>query len=78
MEPDLVIEVSKIDTPKFIMDLGVQEGLTRAIYAALNGVFRMSPDIPELVETSNNIARVIVKDGHIKVGCLTRSSVEIF
>jgi len=29
-----------------------------------------------LVETSNNVARVIVKDGAIKVGCLTRSSVE--
>jgi dipeptidase D len=29
-----------------------------------------------LVETSNNIARVIVKDGHIKISCLTRSSVE--
>ena len=76
MEPDLEINISKTDTPKKIMDLGVQEGLTRAIYAALNGVYRMSADIPELVETSNNIARVIVKDGHIKIGCLTRSSVE--
>ncbi|MFD1163498.1 aminoacyl-histidine dipeptidase [Hwangdonia seohaensis] len=76
MEPDLEITVSKTDTPQKIMDLGVQEGLTRALYAALNGVYRMSADIPELVETSNNIARVIVKDGHIKIGCLTRSSVE--
>ena len=76
MEPELVIEVSSIDTPKKIMDLGVQEGLTRALYAAWNGVFRMSPDIPDLVETSNNVARVIVKDGNIKIGCLTRSSVE--
>ncbi|MFD2914309.1 aminoacyl-histidine dipeptidase [Psychroserpens luteus] len=76
MEPDMVIEVSKIETPEFIMDLGVQEGLTRALYAALNGVYRMSADIKDLVETSNNVARVIVKDGAIKVGCLTRSSVE--
>jgi dipeptidase D len=76
MEPDLEIKISKTDTPEKIMDLGVQEGFTRAIYAALNGVYRMSADIPELVETSNNIARVVVKDGHIKVGCLTRSSVE--
>ena len=76
MEPDLEISVSNVDTPNKIMDLGVQEGLTRALYAALNGVYRMSADIPELVETSNNIARVIVKDGHIKIGCLTRSSVE--
>ncbi|HLV14961.1 MAG TPA: aminoacyl-histidine dipeptidase [Xanthomarina sp.] len=76
MEPDLEIVVSKTATPKNIMDLGVQEGLTRALYAALNGVYRMSADIPDLVETSNNIARVIVKDGEIKIGCLTRSSVE--
>jgi dipeptidase D len=58
------------------MDLGVQEGLTRAIYAACNGVYRMSADIPDLVETSNNIAKVLVKDGQIKIACLTRSSVE--
>ena len=76
MEPDLEIVVAKTETPKNIMDLGVQEGLTRALYAALNGVYRMSADIPDLVETSNNIARVIVKDGEIKIGCLTRSSVE--
>jgi len=76
MEPKLTIEVSKIETPTTIMDLGVQEGLTRAIYAACNGVYRMSADIPDLVETSNNIARVIVKDGEVKIGCLTRSSVE--
>jgi len=76
MEPDLKVVISKIDTPEKIMDLGVQEGITRALYAALNGVFRMSADIPELVETSNNVARVIIKDGIIEVGCLTRSSVE--
>ncbi|WP_339756054.1 aminoacyl-histidine dipeptidase [uncultured Winogradskyella sp.] len=76
MEPDLEIEISKTETPEKIMDLGVQEGITRALYAACNGVYRMSPDIKDLVETSNNIARVIVKDGAIKIGCLTRSSVE--
>ncbi|WP_040279050.1 aminoacyl-histidine dipeptidase [Psychroserpens damuponensis] len=76
MEPDMVIEVSRIETPTHIMDLGVQEGLTRALYAALNGVHRMSADIKDLVETSNNVARVIVKDGAVKIGCLTRSSVE--
>ncbi|MCL4125840.1 UNVERIFIED_CONTAM: hypothetical protein GTU68_011887 [Idotea baltica] len=76
MEPELAVTVVKSETPVSIMDLGVQEGLTRAIYAACNGVFRMSADIPELVETSNNIARVIIKDGKIKIGCLTRSSVE--
>lgn len=76
IEPDLEIEISKIETPKKIMDLGVQEGVTRAIYAACNGVYRMSAHFPNLVETSNNIARVIIKNGNIKIGCLTRSSIE--
>ena len=76
LEPELTVVFNKIETPKMIMDLGVQEGLTRALYAAHNGVYRMSPDIPDLVETSNNIARVIIKNGRVKIGCLTRSSVE--
>ncbi|KIA98789.1 aminoacyl-histidine dipeptidase [Flavobacterium sp. KMS] len=75
-EPNLTIEIVKCDLPKKVMDLGVQEGIIRAIYAAYNGVYRMSADMDDLVETSNNIARVIVKDGEISVGCLTRSSVE--
>ncbi len=76
LEPNLSIELKVIETPKKVMDLGVQEGLIKSIYTALNGVYRMSPDIEGLVETSNNIARVIVKDGAIKIGCLTRSSSE--
>jgi len=76
LEPDLIVVLTKVDTPKVMMDLGVQEGITRAIYAAWNGVYRMSADIPDLVETSNNVARVIIKGGNVKIGCLTRSSVE--
>lgn len=76
LEPELEISNTPFDTPAKVMDLGVQEGLTKALYAALNGVYRMSPDISDLVETSNNIARVIAKEGNIKIGCLTRSSVE--
>jgi dipeptidase D len=75
-EPNLIIEITKSDLPKKVMDLGVQEGIIRSIYAAQNGVYRMSADIENLVETSNNIARVIIKDGEIAIGCLTRSSVE--
>jgi dipeptidase D len=75
-EPNLTIEIVKCDLPEKVMDLGVQEGIIRAVYAAHNGVYRMSADMDDLVETSNNIARVIVKDGEISIGCLTRSSVE--
>ncbi|MGF1554739.1 aminoacyl-histidine dipeptidase [Paucihalobacter sp.] len=75
-EPQLQISINKTNLPKQVMELGVQEGLIKAIYAACNGVYRMSADIPDLVETSNNIASVLVENGHIKVACLTRSSVD--
>jgi len=75
-EPNLTIEIVKCDLPKKVMDLGVQEGIIRSIYAAHNGVYSMSADMEDLVETSNNVARVIIKDGEITIGCLTRSSIE--
>ncbi|MCC6541425.1 MAG: M20/M25/M40 family metallo-hydrolase, partial [Flavobacteriales bacterium] len=37
---------------------------------------RMSPDVKDLVQTSNNLARIQLKDGQYTVMCLTRSSVE--
>ena len=58
------------------MNTRSQITLIRAIYAAHNGVYRMSPDIDNLVETSNNIAKVIVNDGKIQIDCLTRSASE--
>ena len=76
MEPDLQVVLSKTDFPERVMPYEDQVNILNALYAAHNGVYRMSADIPDLVETSNNIARVIIKDGNIKVGCLTRSSVE--
>ena len=76
LEPKLNIEVSKTETPAKVMDPETQGTLLKAVYAAHNGVYRMSPEIEGLVETSNNIARVEVKDGRITIKCLTRSSVE--
>ena len=75
-EPNLSIEIANISLPEKVMDLGIQEGLVRALYAAHNGVYRMSATMPDLVETSNNVAKVIVENGEITVQCLTRSSVE--
>lgn len=75
-EPKLEILIQETSLPENVMELGVQEGFLRAIYTAHNGVYRMSADFEDLVETSNNIAKVTVKDGRISIQCLTRSSVE--
>ena len=50
--------------------------LLNSIYSCPVGIYRMSPSIPELVQTSNNLARVILKDGEFTIMCLTRSSVD--
>ena len=59
IEPNLTIDIDPVETPLKVMNLEVQKGFIKSIYAALNGVYKMSPDIPELVETSNNIARIV-------------------
>jgi len=76
IDPNLEITLTEVDTPEKVMDLGVQEGIIRSLETALNGVFRMSPEIDGLVEASNNIAKVNIGEGQIKIDCLTRSSVE--
>jgi dipeptidase D len=50
--------------------------IINAVYACHNGVFRLSPDIEGLVETSSSLARVIVRDGEFITQSLLRSSVE--
>jgi dipeptidase D len=76
LEKELELTYSSIQTPISVLSTADQDLLLKVLYATFNGVFRMSPDIEDLVETSNNIARVIVKNGSIKVLCLTRSSIE--
>lgn len=76
VDSGLQIEINTTELPTSVMELGAQEDLIKATYAALNGVYKMSSDMVDLVETSNNIARVIVEHGNITVGCLTRSSSE--
>ncbi|WP_461533371.1 aminoacyl-histidine dipeptidase [Sinomicrobium sp.] len=76
LEPSMEITAKPAEMPKKLMDLGVQEGILRSLYTAHNGVYRMSPEIEGLTETSNNIARVEIGRGELKVACLTRSSVE--
>lgn len=76
MEPGLNITMVSVATPQKGMKADDQTQILNAIYTANNGVYRMSADIPDLVETSNNVARVLLENGELMIGCLTRSSVE--
>ncbi|MEJ5092630.1 aminoacyl-histidine dipeptidase [Sphingobacterium faecium] len=77
VDAGLTITVEKLtQVPAQVISAHDQEQLINAVYAAQNGVYRISADFDDLVETSNNIAKVSVADGKISVKCLTRSSVE--
>lgn len=75
LEPHLEFDIQDTDGA----DVLTAEDSRQLVYTLLgihNGVYRMSPEIEGLVETSNNLARVKLKDGALEIACLTRSSVE--
>jgi len=75
-DPGLTVGVESIVAPASVWNKDFQDRFLRAVYACPCGIYRMSPDIAGLVQTSNNLARVLVKDGTYQVQCLTRSSVD--
>jgi dipeptidase D len=70
------VDVTATATPKPVLPRSVQDRLLASIAGVISGIDRMSPSIPGLVQTSNNLARVEVQDGSIAVLCLARSSVD--
>lgn len=75
-DPNIAVTIESTELPAQVMDNKLQEQLLRAIYACPNGIYRMSPEIQGLVQSSNNLARVLVENGCYSLQCLTRSSVD--
>ena len=74
-DPDLKLDMEASSEVSGFLDADTQKRLLGTVGACPDGIERMSPAIPELVQTSNNLARVSVQDGKIEIGCLTRSNV---
>ena len=75
-DPNLVLLAAPTASVTSVLSDHFQQQFLRAMYACPNGIYRMSPQIEGLVQTSNNIAKVVIKDGHWTVQCLTRSAVD--
>lgn len=58
------------------IETSVARNIIRSIYAVFNGVFAMSMDVPGLVETSSNLARIRTENGQVTMVASQRSSVE--
>lgn len=76
LEKDVEISIEKTNLTGNAISSEDSKKLIYALKAAHNGVYRMSPDVEGLVEASNNLARVDLKEGAVKILCLSRSSVE--
>ncbi|MXV39144.1 beta-Ala-His dipeptidase [Flavobacteriaceae bacterium Ap0902] len=77
IEPNMLILIdAEVGAPAKALSQKDSQEFTAMLNALHNGVYKMSAEIPDLVEASNNVARVLVKDGKAEVQNLTRSSVE--
>ena len=76
VEEGISLTAAKTDNISGLMPEVVQDDLINAVTACPNGVYRFIPEVPDVVETSNNLA-IVKSDGkNIEVKCLIRSSVE--
>lgn len=75
-EPNLTFSAEKVELPKTVIDEMSADDLINALQAAQNGVVKMNPDMPGMVQTSSNMAIVKTEGDTITVNFLVRSSVE--
>ena len=76
IESDIEVVAEDVALPEMIVPQEIQDNLVDAIYAAHNGVWRYIPTMPEIVETSYNLAIVDIDGGKAAIKILARSSSE--
>ncbi len=76
IEPAMNIQLNPAHSCEAMVPVATQRKICLALMGAHNGVYRMSPTFSDLVEASNNVAKVQVSKGKAVVMCLIRSSVE--
>jgi len=68
--------VEDVETPAMEVPVEIQDNLVDAIFACHNGVIRMIPSYPNVVETSSNLAIIDIEGGKAALKILARSSRE--
>ncbi len=75
-DPDLTLVLATTAAPAEVMDQESTQKLLNAVYACPNGVVRMISDMPDVVETSTNLAVLKTGNGVAELASLQRSSVD--
>lgn len=68
--------MESVDPVATCIEPAVAANIIRSVYAVFNGVYAMSMDVPGLVETSSNLARIRTEEGKVTMVASQRSSVE--
>lgn len=77
IEPQgIEVIAEEVETPKTELPVEIQDNIVDAIYACHDGVIRMIPSYPNVVETSSNLAIIDIEDGKAGIKILARSSRE--
>ena len=76
IEENIEFFAEEVETPKTEVPVEIQDNLIDAIYACHNGVVRMIPAYPDVVETSSNLAIIKIENGKAAFKILVRSSRE--
>lgn len=76
VEDNIHLTAEEVACPKQELPEDVQDFLIHAITACPHGVYRMIPEMPDVVETSNNLSAIKMNGNSVEAFCLTRSSVE--
>ena len=76
IEENIEFFAEKVETPRTEVPVEIQDNLIDAIYACHNGVVRMIPAYPDVVETSSNLAIIKIENGKAAFKILVRSSRE--
>ncbi|MFL9834330.1 aminoacyl-histidine dipeptidase [Chryseobacterium terrae] len=76
VEAHLQINIENSTSSEKALSLEDSKKIILVLKSLHNGVYRMSPDVQDLVESSNNVARVELKEGGLKILNLSRSSVD--
>jgi dipeptidase D len=75
-DPGMELTVDDVTPPSAAWDDATTERVLALLNALPHGVEAMSYDIPDLVETSVNLATVVEEDGTLRVGLSSRSSID--
>ena len=76
IESGIEFYAEDVDAPANEVPVEIQDNLINAIYGCHNGVLRMIPSYPEVVETSSNLAIIDIENGCASLKVLARSSRE--